>query len=266
MPSRRVQIMFIATGILVTRGASALGQTPPLVFTLPAPDVTTTVDVRTSTVVAERALALWSGSASDFGIGVDVAGRTWTIHSVTSMHALTSDGHSYPTFTQIEAGRQLWSRRSTTIAGGFGIRQEWDGTQVLIGRALGRAVVAGGRVQGSVVIERAVSTMRQRDAVDMVTTFGWSRRLQSRLAVGVEAIGQDLEGFWETDEAEGGARLLLGPSLHVQTRDGSWSASVTAGPVIQTVSTLLPSVTEASRSGRRGFGVFASATWLPSRR
>ena len=35
------------------------------------------------------------------------------------------------------------------------------------------------------------------------------------ISLGVEAIGEDLEGFWEEEEAEGGARLLMGPSLRI---------------------------------------------------
>jgi hypothetical protein len=44
---------------------------------------------------------------------------------------------------------------------------------------------------------------------------GVSKNLWRPVYVGVEMIGEDLEGFWEPNEAEGGARLLIGPSMRV---------------------------------------------------
>jgi hypothetical protein len=190
------------------------------------------------------------------------------MRSVTSMRALTVGDHRHPTFQQIEIARPLFSAASASISGGGGIRQEWDGARVLIGRVLARADVAGGRLQGSLVIERAVSSRVRRDGADVVTSVGWSRRIGDRLALGVEGIGQDLEGFWNHAEADGGARLLVGPSLHVQTKSGAWAATATAGPVLYTPSTIssrdVPGMTRPY--GGRHFAVFASASWLPSRR
>ena len=44
-------------------------------------------------------------------------------------------------------------------------------------------------------------------------------------------IGEDLEGFWEAEEAEGGARLLVGPSLHVSPNRQRWQLIATGGPL-----------------------------------
>jgi hypothetical protein len=182
------------------------------------------------------------------------------------MTTLPIGNHLHPTFQQIEIVRPLLSTGSTSIAGGGGIRQEWDGTRVLIGRALARADVGGGRLQGSLVLERALSSPFQRDAADVVTSVGWSRRMSDRIAIGVEGIGQDLEGFWNPAEADGGARLLVGPSLHVQTESGDWAASATAGQVLRAPSTASsPDAGGATqRFGGRHFGIFASVSWLPS--
>jgi hypothetical protein len=138
---------------------------------------------------------------------------------------------------------------------------------VLIGRALAGADVAGGRLQGSFVLERASSSPVRRDAADLVTTVGWSRRIGDRMALGVEGIGQDLEGFWDRAEAEGGAKLLLGPSVHVRSKRGNWTATATAGPVMRSISTGSGNASgPTSRSDGRHFGIFASASWLPSQR
>jgi hypothetical protein len=248
---------------------NAFGQAPPLVFTVAVPERTTSAAyVRASAAVEERGLTLWGGTSSDFGVGVDVAGRRWTVRSITSMTALPVGHHRYSTFQQVELMRPVLATESASVAGGGGIRQEWDGTRVLIGRVLAGADVGRGRLQGSLVMERAVSSPVRRDAADVVTSLGWSRRIRERIAIGVEGIGQDLEGFWNPAEAEGGTKLLVGPSVHVHSRSREWTASVTAGPALHTSSTALsPSVRAVSRSdGGRPFGVFASASWVPSRR
>jgi hypothetical protein len=154
------------------------------------------------------------------------------------------------------------------VAGGGGFRQEWDGSRVLIGRVLAGSDVGPGRLQGSLVLERFVSSTQRHDAADVITSLGWSRAIGSHVSVGVEGIGQDLEGLWDPAEAEGGAKLLLGPSLHAHSPSGNWAASVTAGPVVQTVSSVSPRDGSAALASSNGhhFGVFASASWVPSLR
>ena len=51
------------------------------------------------------------------------------------------------------------------------------------------------------------------------------------MSLGVEAIGEDLEGFWDAEEAEGGARILAGPSLHISPTGRRWQMTATGGPV-----------------------------------
>ena len=79
--------------------------------------------------------------------------------------------------------------------------------RVAIGRTFARSSLFG-----NLRFERPLTT--GRDAADLVTTVGWMRRVGPALNVGVEAVGEDLEGLWEADEAEGGAKLFAGPSLH----------------------------------------------------
>ena len=45
-------------------------------------------------------------------------------------------------------------------------------------------------------------------------------------------IGEDLEGFWERNEAEGGARLLMGPSVRFAPPSGHWQVSAAGGPIV----------------------------------
>jgi hypothetical protein len=46
-------------------------------------------------------------------------------------------------------------------------------------------------------------------------------------------IGEDLEGFWEEEEAEGGARLLVGPSLRLVPTSQHWQVNVAGGPIFR---------------------------------
>ena len=103
--------------------------------------------------------------------------------------------------------------RQASLAIGLGVRHEAQGINVLLGRvAAGRSVDAW-RFDGNALFEKPYAT--GRDAVDLITTFGVARQVRPALAIGVELIGEDLEGFWEEDEAEGGARVLIGPSIRV---------------------------------------------------
>ena len=117
-----------------------------------------------------------------------------------------------------------------SLALGGGVRHEWSGVDVLIGRVTAGKTWASSRLAGNVVFEHPMAAPG-RDAVDLTTTAGWTARVTRAVSIGVEGIGEDLEGFWDPDEAEGGARLLVGPSLHVAGAKAKWQVTVTGGPL-----------------------------------
>jgi len=244
----------LASGRLFAQDVAA-----QLSFTVrvPEPRASSPVTVQISSAVEERGLAIWSGRASDFNVAVAVSRSRWTIRSITSLTSLTLDPQRPSTLQQLEIVRAMYSANSFSVAGGGGIREERDGTRTLIGRVIAGSDVGRGRIQGSLVMERAVTSPRlHRDAIDVVTTLGWSRPVSDRLSLGIESIGQDLEGLWNPAEADGGARLLVGPSLQARSKHRTWTASLTAGPVVQRVS---PGLMDTRR-----LAVFASANWVPS--
>jgi hypothetical protein len=67
------------------------------------------------------------------------------------------------------------------------------------------------RLLGSLLFEKPFE--EGRDAVDLITSVGVGWKLQPALAPGVKAVGEDLEGLWEKEEAEGGASLFFGPVM-----------------------------------------------------
>jgi len=260
MRHRGIRVCLRSAGLLLLLSAcsaSAAGaQSAParLTFTVGVPEAPSQPTLSVSMAVEERGLAMWSGTASDFGVAVEVTKSRWTLRGLTGMTSLPIDGRERPNLRQAEVLRTLYALRSLSVAGGGGIREEWDGTRTFIGCVLAGSDFARGRLQGSVVLERATSSPRLHDAADVITTLGWSRPVGNRVSLGVESIGQDLEGLWNPAEADGGARLLVGPSIQAQSTHGAWTASFTAGPVAHSQPGTSP----------HPFGVFASATWMPA--
>ena len=96
---------------------------------------------------------------------------------------------------------------------GLGFLHEYSGTNVLISRVIIGRQFTSCQAYGNLIFEHAFST--GRDPIDFTTTVGFSYNLYDNLRLGLEAVGQDLEGFWDTDEAEGGATMYFGPSLNL---------------------------------------------------
>ena len=96
----------------------------------------------------------------------------------------------------------------TSIAMGGGVLHEAGGTNVLQARLVGGQERDRWRLLGNLLLQKPLSG--ERDAVDLITTLGWARKFARGWSLGVEAVGEDLEGFWDPMEAEGGARILVG--------------------------------------------------------
>ena len=68
-----------------------------------------------------------------------------------------------------------------------------------------------------------------RDAVDILFSMGTNMQLSKRFHLGVEFVSEDIEGFFEEEEAEGGAKLLLSPNIKMLTE--SMQIRLGAGPI-----------------------------------
>jgi hypothetical protein len=132
-----------------------------------------------------------------------------------------------------QSGEVLFSMlgrgRPVSLAAGGGVLHEPAGGNVLLARVMGGRATDASQLQGNLLFQKPLSS--ERDAVDLITSVGWARRLSRAVSLGVEAIGEDLEGFWEEEEAEGGARLLVGPSLHIAPAGRRWQLTATGGPL-----------------------------------
>ena len=86
-----------------------------------------------------------------------------------------------------------------------------------------------GRLEEISYLKKAFAS--NRDKIDVISSFGFHHVLFGKLYGGFETVGEDLEGFWDQEEAEGGAKLLVGPSLNMTTNNSKISFSLSGGPV-----------------------------------
>jgi hypothetical protein len=134
---------------------------------------------------------------------------------------------------QIEALRDFIGGNTPSgfrLGASLGFRREFNNDKVALTRVTAAYENINWRFGGNIRFEKAFD--RDRDGVDVISSIGIHRQISGELFGGIEAIGQDLEGFWETDEAEGGARLLIGPSLNFAPVSSRFSFTVCGGPII----------------------------------
>ncbi|MEO5911986.1 MAG: hypothetical protein ABIP95_13930 [Pelobium sp.] len=123
---------------------------------------------------------------------------------------------------------------------GLGLNRDWDGVGAVFSRIAASWDASKWRLGGNMVFEKAFSA--SRDQLDFTTTLGFQHRILGAFFAGFEAVGQDLEGFWEEDEAEGGAKLLIGPSINYAPSNSKIAFSFAGGPVFYaTRSSAIPS-------------------------
>lgn len=116
------------------------------------------------------------------------------------------------------------------IGAGLGFRREFNSDKVGLLRLMAAYENTAWKFGGNVRFEKAFAA--DRDNIDIISSIGIQRQVTGAFFAGFEAIGQDLEGFWEADEAEGGARLLVGPSLNYVPAASRFSFTLCAGPII----------------------------------
>jgi hypothetical protein len=122
--------------------------------------------------------------------------------------------------------------RSGAIAVGssLGFRHEYSGADVGLARVVAARTTSRSGLAADVLLEHAFAP--GRDAVDVITTVGATRALTQRVWLGVEAVGSDLEGLIDSAEAEGGATVLIGPTVAVGVSD-RWRLLLGGGPVVR---------------------------------
>ena len=206
----------------------ASAQDRPFLFS-----ITTTSDAGTPALrvdydvgAGERAFQSGTDNQPEQRVGVQASkGRLTLVGRV----GLVSSGSAYQSS---QAGEVLLSIITPSphiaLAAGGGVLREANGTDVLLARIVGGRESASWRLHGNLLFQKALTS--DRDAIDLITTVGWAAKITPAVAIGVEGVGEDLEGFWDPAEAEGGARILIGPSVHVAPHGRKWQFTATGGP------------------------------------
>jgi hypothetical protein len=151
-------------------------------------------------------------------------------------------------------GELLFSRpvgSTVRVAAGVGYAREYSRTDVMLARfGVGRAT-SRSLLHGNLMVEKPMSG--ERDAVDLLTSVGAGRRLGSAVTLSVEAVGQDLEGFWDPAEKDGGARLMAGPTIAIAPPTAHWQLTVGGGPVLRATRSDFASGAERPLPTRNGY-------------
>ncbi|MDR3693960.1 hypothetical protein [Mucilaginibacter sp.] len=140
-------------------------------------------------------------------------------------------GGNTQTFQQAEIFKDFIGGKSASgfrFGTSLGVIREFSNDIVALSRLNAAYENAAWKLATNVRVEKAFSTVR--DKFDVISSFGILRRINGQLFGGVEAVGQDLEGLWES-ETEGGAKVLVGPTLNYVPMGSRLSFSLCAGPI-----------------------------------
>ena len=218
----------LIVAVIVATVAPAAAQERPFLFSVTtAPEGKPAVRLDYDVGVGERAFQSDTANQPEQRVGVQATYRRLTLLARVGIAEVGS------AYQSSQSGEVLYSMlgptRGVALAAGGGVLHEAGGVNVLLVRVVAGRNTESWRLHGNVLFQKPMSS--DRDAVDLITSVGWSRTLSHGVSLGVEAIGEDLEGFWESQEAEGGARLLAGPSLHVSPAGQRWQLTATGGPL-----------------------------------
>jgi hypothetical protein len=222
-----MRLMFVCAFIVVAALPVAAQERPFLFLTTPAEGVKPAVRFDYDVGIGERAFQSDTANQPEQRIGVQASRGRLTL---LARFGIAEVGSSYQSS---QSGEALYSILKpgglVALAAGGGVLHEPDGVNVLLARLVAGRNTDASRLYGNLLFQKPMSA--ERDAVDLITSVGWARKLAHGVSLGVEAIGEDLEGFWDPEEAEGGARLLAGPSLHISPPGRRWQLIATGGPV-----------------------------------
>lgn len=164
------------------------------------------------------------------GAQLPLGGR-WTL--IAQAGVATNSRNAETVAGQAELLVDLLPRAArTAIAVGLGAMRDYTGTAVALGRVTATMRWPAWALAGNLRLERPLGD-GTRDAVDVITTLGAERRVGGAIRLGVETVGEDLEGLFDREEAEGGAKLLLGPTLSIAPARSHWRLLVGGGPVLR---------------------------------
>jgi hypothetical protein len=232
----------LVVALIIVAATPAVAQERPFLFSIATvPEAKPAVRFDIDVGVGEQVFHSDAGNQLEQRIGIQAShGRLTLLARV----GIADVGSSYQSSQSGEALYALLGRGSpVSVAAGGGVLHEPGGVNVLLARVVAGRNTDAWRLHGNLLFQKPMSS--ERDGLDLITSVGLARKVSHGVSLGVEAVGEDLEGFWDSQEAEGGARLLAGPSLHVSPSGQRWQFVATGGPLFH------PSNTERSSGALR---------------
>lgn len=182
----------------------------------------------------------YNGLGQQFGVK-GYLGNRFTLYATAAIGFARGGGVT--SSQQAEVIRDLIGGKAPEgfrMGAGLGLSRDWSNVKSAISRITMSFEQSKWRAIGNLRFEKAFES--SRDKLDFISSLGFQHRISETCFLGFEAIGQDLEGFWEKDEAEGGAKLMIGPALNFVPAHSKLSFSVSGGPVFYaTRSNVIPS-------------------------
>jgi hypothetical protein len=190
-------------------------------------------------------------------------GDQFTLYANAALGIPRGNNNNLSSAQQVEVIRDFIGGKrdmGLRIGIGLGASNDFSNSKSLLSRVTVSFDTPYLKASGNVLFEHTFAS--GRDPVDVITNLGFQYCLIGNLFGGFEAVGQDLEGFWETDEAEGGAKILIGPSLSMSPKKSKLSFSLCCGPEIHaTHSTVTNPYAIRELPTQSGFVVMASVIY-----
>ena len=177
--------------------------------------------------IGERAFQSDIANQPEHRIGVQASYRRLTL---LARLGVATEGSSYQSS---QSGELLYSvlgpGHRVAFAAGGGLLHEADGVNVLLARVVTGRLTRSSETYGNLLFQGPLAA--GRDALDVITSVGWARKLSHGLSAGIEAIGEDLEGFWEAEEARAVPGCWSAHRCTFRRTGKHWQLSATGGPV-----------------------------------
>lgn len=134
---------------------------------------------------------------------------------------------------QVEVMRSILGGNKPTglnIGLSLGANRDYDNVFALQSRIILFYTESKFKIGGNLLFEKAFA--ENRDEIDLLSSIGFHYQIFKNFFAGIEAVGEDLEGIWDDEEAEGGAKIYVGPNIYFLPEKSNFSFTLSGGPVI----------------------------------
>ncbi|MBN2012788.1 hypothetical protein JW960_25890 [candidate division KSB1 bacterium] len=224
--------LYFAIIIIALHFETANAQERPFLFTFVTPDAATnTAILHYDAAYGRQTFEPLGGGNFEQTFGIHT-GLSESLTLIARL-GLAHDNASTQSSQHVELLKRVLGSQSRIVDFSFGpgIRHEYSGTNVLLGRAVIGRHFNTWQLFSNCLLEKPLSN--KRDEIDLFLTMGWSYQVTPSLQFGLEAVGQDLEGFWLEEETEGGAVLFIGPTIVADVPFTALTVTLGGGPIVR---------------------------------